>query len=56
MKARCRRCKDEGFLRGPCPDCGALQVRDGTVVHEAGQFFPDVPVVAKPKKKVRVDR
>lgn len=57
MKARCQRCRDEGFLRAPCPECGAIKVRDHAVdmvAYQAGKLF-DIDPLPKDKRR-RKDR
>lgn len=55
LKIRCRRCRDEGFVREPCPECGALKIKQpaGPVVaYMAGSLFgeDEAPHVAKDKR------
>lgn len=49
----CQRCRDQGFLRAPCPECGAIKVRQHgveVVQYMAGKMFDIIP---EPKAKRR---
>jgi hypothetical protein len=53
--SRCQRCQDQGFLRAPCPDCGAIKVREHAVevvAYMAGKLF-DISPFPKEKRRRR---
>lgn len=53
MKAKCWRCKDAGFMRGPCQNCGALRTIDGDVVYHLASLWGDNPPPMTPKQKTK---
>ena len=57
MPYECWRCKDNGFMRGPCQNCGRWHTAEGDVVMMVGSVWGDSPPPMKPKdKKRRKDR
>lgn len=49
--ARCEWCRGLGRKRKPCPLCGALILKDGTMSMMIAGLFADVPV--EPRRKAR---
>ena len=53
-RIRCQRCRDRGFLRNPCPECGAIRFRQAggdVVAYEAGSIWGDDRPAPVPKDR-----